>query len=169
VPVAAAARRATARSGPGPWTLGQLPLFLAESPLAPSAAGYRGRVASHPARPQLGLFDNPVRVFSLDELAATVRRLERERPGRTMAELSGAVFTELAIKPTRRAADLVAEAIRLARPRQPGTEITGSQWQASTSEVRNWALSAGFELGADGTIPGPAITAYNQIHPGRPY
>ena len=98
-----------------------------------------------------------------------VRKLERERPGRTVEELSGAVFTELAIKRTQRAADLVAEAIRLARPRQPGTEITGSQWQASTSEVRNWALSAGFELGADGTIPGPAITAYNQIHPGRPY
>ena len=126
-------------------------------------------MASHPAHPQLGLFDNPVRVFSLDELAETVRKLERERPGRTVEELSGAVFTELAIKRTRRAADLVAEAIRLARPRQPGTEITGSQWQASTSEVRNWALSAGFELGADGTIPGPAITAYNQIHPGRPY
>ena len=126
-------------------------------------------MASHPARSQLGLFDNPVRVFSLDELAATVRKLERERPGRTVEELSGAVFTELAIKRTQRAADLVAEAIRLARPRQPGTEITGSQWQASTSEVRNWALSAGFELGADGTIPGPAITAYNQIHPGRPY
>ena len=126
-------------------------------------------MASHPARTPLGLFDNPVRVFSLDELAATVRKLERERPGRTVEELSGAVFTELAIKRTRRAADLVAEAIRLARPRQPGTEITGSQWQASTSEVRNWALSAGFELGADGTIPGPAITAYNQVHPGRPY
>ncbi len=120
-------------------------------------------MASHPARTPLGLFDNPVRVFSLDELAETVRKLERERPGRTVQELSGAVFTELAIKRTRRAADLVAEAIRLARPRQPGTEITGSQWQASTSEVRNWALSAGFELGADGTIPGPAITAYNQV------
>ena len=51
-------------------------------------------------RPQLGLFDNPVRVFSLDELAATVRKLERERPGRTAEELSGAVFTELAIKRT---------------------------------------------------------------------
>jgi hypothetical protein len=99
-------------------------------------------VASHAARPPLGLFDNPVRVFSLDELAETVRRLERERPGRTVEELSGAVFTELAIKRTQRAADLVAEAIRLARPRRPGTEITGSQWQASTSEVRNWALSA---------------------------
>ena len=132
-------------------------------------ARYRGRMASHPVRPQLGLFDNPVRVFSLDELAATVRKLERERPGRTVEELSGAVFTELAIKRTQRAADLVAEAIRLARPRQPGTEITGSRWQASTAEVRNWALSAGFELGAAGTIPGPAITAYNQTHPGRPY
>ncbi len=126
-------------------------------------------MASHPARTPLGLFDNPVRVFSLDELAATVRKLERERPRRTVEELSAAVFTELAIKRTRRAADLVAEAIRLARPREPGTEITGSQWQASTSEVRNWALSAGFELGADGTLPGPAITAYNQIHPSRPY
>jgi hypothetical protein len=79
------------------------------------------------------------------------------------------VFAELAIQRTRRAADLVAEAIRLARSRQPGTEITGSQWQAATSEVRDWALSAGFELGADGTISAPAITAYNQIHPGRPY
>ena len=123
-------------------------------------------MASHPVRPQLGLFDNPVRVFGLDELAEAVRKLERERPGRTMEELSGA---ELAIKRTRRAADLVAEAIRLARPPQPETEITGSQWQASTSEVRNWALGAGFELGAGATIPGPAITAYNQTHSDRPY
>jgi hypothetical protein len=44
-------------------------------------------MASHPARTPLGLFDNPVRVFSLDELAATVRKLERERPGRTVEEL----------------------------------------------------------------------------------
>jgi hypothetical protein len=64
-------------------------------------------MASHPARIPLGLFDNPVRVVSLDELAAT----ERERPGCTVEELSG----------------------------------------------------------ADGTIPGPGITAYNEIHPGRPY
>ena len=34
-------------------------------------AGYRGRMASYPARTPLGLFDNPVHVFSLDELAAT--------------------------------------------------------------------------------------------------
>ena len=126
-------------------------------------------MSSHPRRPQLGLFDNPVRVFSLDELTETVRKLEREQPGRTAEELSRAVFTELAMKRTRRATELVAEAIRLARPRRTGTEITGSQWQASTSEVRTWALSAGFELAADGAVPGQAITAYNQVHPDRPY
>lgn len=109
-----------------------------------------------------------MRVFSLDELAKAVRKLERERPGRTVEELSRAVFTELAIKPTRRAVDVVAEAIRLARPRRPSAEITGSEWQASTSEVRNWALGAGFDLGADRTIPGPAITAYNRVRPDHP-
>lgn len=124
---------------------------------------------SHPARPQLGLFDNPVRVYSLDELAETVRKLERERRGRTAEELSRAVFDELAMKRTRRAAELVDEAIRLARSRQPRAEITGSRWQASTQEVQTWALSAGFELGSNGTIPEQAITAYNQTHPNRPY
>jgi hypothetical protein len=132
-------------------------------------AGYGNSMPSYRARPQLGLFDNPVRAFSLDELAETVRKLECEQPGLTAAELSGAVFAELSIKRTRRAADLVAEAIRLARARQPRTEITGSPRQAGTSEVRDWALSAGFELGADGAIPGPAITAYNQLHADRPY
>jgi hypothetical protein len=124
---------------------------------------------SRPARPQLGLFDNPVRAYSLDELADTVRKLERERPGQTTGELSRAVFDELAMKRTRRAAELVDEAIRLARARQPHAEITGSRWQASTHEVRKWALSAGFELGSDGTIPEQAITAYNQTNPDRPY
>lgn len=122
-----------------------------------------------PARPQLGLFDNPVRVFSLEELAETVRALERKQPGRTADELSRAVFTELAMKRTRRAAELVAEAIRLARAREPRAEITGSRWQASTREVRNWALSAGFDLGSNSSIPEQAITAYNQTHPDRPY
>jgi hypothetical protein len=122
-----------------------------------------------PTRPQLGLFDNPVRVFSLEELTETVRALEREQPGRTVDELSRAVFAELAMKRTRRAADLVAEAIRVARTREPRAEITGSRWQASTSVVRSWALSAGFELGSDGSIPEQAITAYNQTHPDRPY
>jgi hypothetical protein len=124
---------------------------------------------SRPSRHQLGLFDNPVRVFSLDELTKTVRALERERPGQTADELSRAVFAELAMKRTRRAAELVAEAIRVARAQDPRAEITGSSWQASTTEVRNWALTAGFELGGDGSIPAQAITAYNQTHPDRPY
>ena len=68
-----------------------------------------------PAGPQLGLFDNPVRVFSLEELTQTVRTLERQQPGRTVDELSSAVFAELGMKRTRRAADLVTEAIRMAR------------------------------------------------------
>ncbi|HUK70731.1 MAG TPA: hypothetical protein VLW50_18565 [Streptosporangiaceae bacterium] len=122
-----------------------------------------------PARPQLGLFDNPVGAFSLEELADTVRALERKLPGRTVDELYRAVFAELAMKRTRRAAELVAEAIRVARAREPRPEITGSRWQASTRDVRNWALGAGFELGADGSIPEQAITAYNQTHPDRPY
>jgi hypothetical protein len=122
-----------------------------------------------PARRQLGLFDNPVGDFSLDELADTVRVLERDRPGRTADELSRAVFAKLAMKRTRRAAELVAEAIRLARAREPRPEIAGSRWQAGTREVRDWALGAGFELGADGSIPEQAIAAYNQTHPERPY
>jgi hypothetical protein len=122
-----------------------------------------------PAGAQLGLFDNPVRVFSLEELTKTVRKLERERPGRTVGELSRAVFAELAMKQTRRATDLVAEAIRMAREREPRAEITGTQWQASTSEVRKWAAGNGFQIASDGTIPGQAIAAYNQTHPDRPY
>ncbi|HEY3951973.1 MAG TPA: hypothetical protein VGM53_01240 [Streptosporangiaceae bacterium] len=122
-----------------------------------------------PIRPPLGLFDNPVRAFSLEELTETVRTLERQRPGQTAEELSRAVFTELAMKRTQRAAELVAEAIRMARPREPHADITGSQWQASTQEVRNWALSGGFQIGDDGHIPDQAIMAYNQTHPARPY
>jgi hypothetical protein len=122
-----------------------------------------------PDRLQPGLFDNPVRIFSLEELAETVRELERRHPGQTAAELSRAVFAELAMKRTRRAAELVAEAIRVARAREQHAEIAGSRWQASTSEVRNWALNAGFELGSDGSVPEQAIAAYNQTHPDRPY
>ncbi len=70
---------------------------------------------------------------------------------------------------TRRSAELVAEAIRLARAKEPRGEISGSQWQASTAQVRNWALNAGFEISADGSIPEQAITAYNQTHPDHPY
>jgi hypothetical protein len=122
-----------------------------------------------PSGPQRGLFDNPVRAFSLEELTETVQALERQQPGRTVDALTSAVFTELAMKRTRRAADLVAEAIRIARARQPRAEITGSRWQAGTSEVREWAAGNGFQIGTDGTIPEQAIAAYNQTHPGRPY
>lgn len=122
-----------------------------------------------PSGPQRGLFDNPVRAFSLEEIAETVRELERQQPGRTIDELTSAVFTELAMKRTRRAADLVAEAIRIARARHPRAEITGSRWQAGTSEVREWAAGNGFQVSADDTIPEQAITAYNQTHPDRPY
>jgi hypothetical protein len=120
-------------------------------------------------RTQLGLFDNPVGAFSLEELAETVRALEAERPGRTAEELSRAVFAELGMKRTRRAAELVAEAIRLTRTREPRAEIAGSGWQASTREVRDWALRAGFDLRGDGAIPEQAIAAYNETHPDRPY
>jgi hypothetical protein len=98
-----------------------------------------------PARRQLGLFDNPVRDFTLDEFTETLRALERERPGRTADELSRAVFSKLAVRRTRRAAELVAEAIRLARtgspaPRSParggrpapGRSGTGRSAQASS-------------------------------------
>jgi hypothetical protein len=118
---------------------------------------------------QLGLFDNPVCDITLEELAETVRKLEREQPGQTVDEITRAVFAELAMKRTKRAADLVAEAIRIARPRPLRAQITGTPRQASTSEVRAWAESCGFHITADGLIPAPAITAYNQTHPDRPY
>jgi hypothetical protein len=122
-----------------------------------------------PAGIQLGLFDNPVRVFSLAELTEIVRKLERQQPGRTVAEITSAVFDELGMKRTARARDLVAEAIRIARENKPRTEITGSRWQAGTSEVRDWAAANAFQIGTDGTIPALAISAYNQTHPDRPY
>jgi hypothetical protein len=76
-------------------------------------------VGRMPHRPPLGLFDNEVRLYGLDELTETVRLLERSQPGRTAGELSDAVFAELAMKRSRRAVELVAEAIRRARSREP--------------------------------------------------
>ena len=78
---------------------------------------------------------------------------------RTADQLTQAVFAELAVKRTRRAAELIAEAIRLARPQEPRAEITGSQWQASTEEVRNWARRA---------ASSPAPTAASRNRPSRP-
>ena len=46
------------------------------------AASYRNRMPPRSSGRQLGLFDNPVRAFSLEELAEAVRELERRRPGR---------------------------------------------------------------------------------------
>jgi hypothetical protein len=126
-------------------------------------------MVSRPVRPPVGLFDNPVRVFSLAELAQTVRALERVRPGLTVDQLASSVFAELAMKRTRRAEELVAEAIRLARTSPPRAEIAGSAWQASSQEVRDWAVGAGFEVDADGSIPEQAIAADNETHPDRPY
>jgi hypothetical protein len=84
-------------------------------------------------------------------------------------ELARSVFAELAMKRMRRAEELVAEAIRMARPRPPRAEITGSRWQAITQEVRDRAVSASFELDVDGSIPEQAIPAYNETHPDRAY
>jgi len=133
------------------------------------AAGYGSRMPPRLFGRQLGLFDNPVGAFSLEELVDAVRELERKQPGQTVEEISSAMFAGLAMKRTRRASDLVSEAIRIARARGPRAEITGSRWQASTSEVRQWAAASGFRIDPDGTIPGPAIAAYNQTHPDRPY
>jgi hypothetical protein len=119
--------------------------------------------------PQRGLFDNPVRFFSLEELTETVRAVEHANPGQTVDELARAVFAELGMKRTRRATELVAEAIRLARDGSPRKDVAGSRWQASTAEVRDWALAAGFEIGGDGGIPARAIATYNETHPDRPY
>lgn len=118
---------------------------------------------------QPGLFDNPSGMYHLDEFTDTVRMLERELPGRAVDELAQAVFTELGLKRTRRAADLVAEAIRRARARGPGAEIAGSRSQASTAEVREWAVAAGFDVAGEGRLPAHAISAYNQLHPEHPY
>ena len=122
-----------------------------------------------PHRPPLGLFGNPVQLYSLDELIETVRALEVKQPGRTAEALSAEVFAELGMNRTQRAADLVAEAIRRARSHGPRTDITGSLWQASTREVKDWALRAGYELGPGDALPEHAIAAYNETHPDRPY
>ncbi len=57
------------------------------------------------------------------------------------------------MKRARRATELIAEAILLARTREPRAHITWLQQQASTEEVRNWARRACSEAGTDGSIP----------------
>ena len=65
------------------------------------------------------------------------------------------------------AVELVAEAIRRARSREPREGIGGSRWQAGTAKCGP-ALRAGYEFLADGAIPEHAIAAYNETHPDRP-
>jgi hypothetical protein len=84
--------------------------------------------------------------------------------------MSGAVFAELAMARSQRAADLVAEAIRRARSRGTHEDVSASGWQAGTAEVRAWALRAGYEIASDGdALPERAIMAWNETHPDRPY
>lgn len=131
-------------------------------PVAAPRTGMSGR--------QLGLFGNPVSAFRLEELVETVRELERAQPGQTVAELSAGVAAELGIQRSRRAGELIAEAIRLARPaRAPQPEIAPTRWQAGTAEVREWAAARGFPAGPGGGVPAAAISAWNQAHPDRPY
>jgi hypothetical protein len=130
-----------------------------ETPSAAHALSERFPIAPASAKfsaPLIGIFsaratlvDEDVRLYSLDELTETVRLLERSQPGPTAAELSNAVFAELAMKRSRRAVELVAEAIRRVRAREPRGDIGGSRWQAGIAEVRAWALRAGYEIPAD--------------------
>ena len=73
------------------------------------------------------------------------------------------------MKRSRRAVELVAEAIRLARSREPREDIGGSGWQAGTAEVRAWARRGGFEIPADGAISEHGIAAYKEATQDRPY
>jgi len=71
------------------------------------------------------------------------------------------------VEPAQYSEQIIGQLMAAVPPGSPLT--TGSRWQASTQEVRDWAASAGFETGADGSIPEQAIAAYNETHPDRPY
>lgn len=119
---------------PSPRAASRTPWITGTTDLVISATA---AIRRHAAR-QLGLFDDPVRALSPEELTQTVRKPERQRPGQTVDAISSAVFAELAMKRTRRASDLVTEAIRIARQRKLRAEITRTLWRASTSEVSAW-------------------------------
>lgn len=121
--------------------------------------------------PQRGLFDNPVSAFSVEELTGTVRRLDGRSPELPVARLTEEVLNELAIKPTRRAREIITESIRLARrhARDRLGDITATAWQAGADEVRAWARTARYEVDDQDAIPEAVITAYNHAHPDRPY
>lgn len=121
--------------------------------------------------PQRALFDNPVSAFSIEELTGTVRRLDARRPELSVTQLTEDVLNELAIKPTRRAREIITESIRLARrhARDRLGDITATAWQAGADEVRAWARTARYEIDDQDAIPEAVITAYNRAHPDRPY
>ena len=108
----------------------------------PPAASYAGGIAGKAVETILiQIVTAPVRAFSLEKLTETVRTLEHQRPGHNVEELSCAVLAELARKRTRRPANLVPEAIRMARTaatcRSP---VPGAR---PASEVREWGSRAG--------------------------
>ena len=108
----------------------------------PPAASYAGGIVGKAVETILiQIVTAPVRAFSLEKLTETVRTLEHQRPGHNVEELSCAVLAELARKRTRRPANLVPEAIRMARTaatcRSP---VPGAR---PASEVREWGSRAG--------------------------
>jgi len=141
---------------------------------APSPRPHRGADLAAPrlrTGPQRGLFDNPVSAFSIEELTGTVRRIGGRSPELPVTRLTEEVLDELAIKPTRRAREIITESIRLARrpARDRLGDITATAWQAGADEVRAWARTARYELDDQDAIPEAVITAYNHAHPDRPY
>jgi hypothetical protein len=134
--------------------------------------GAQQRMPRVRAGQQRGLFDNPVGYFGTEELvAAALERIATGDPGGTAAQLAADILDELGIKPTRRAKELVAEAIRLARrglrPRLDG--VAGSACRAGEDEVRGWARTVGYATDDGDVLPHAVISAYNNSHPDRPF
>jgi hypothetical protein len=121
---------------------------------------------------QRGLFDNPVGFFSTEELtAAVLERLAIRDPGTPATQLVAELLDELAIKPTPRAKELAAEAVRLARRgmRPRLDSVAGSAWRAAEDEVREWARAARYTVTDADAIPHDVVAAYNAAHPERPF
>lgn len=120
---------------------------------------------------QRALFDNPVGEFSTEEIIAVIRELGHtggEPP--SVAELADGVLDKLAIKRTRRAREVVMDAIRLARRAEATPhDIAPTALQAGGAEVRAWARAARYDVDEHEPIPAAVIAAYNRAHPDRPY
>jgi hypothetical protein len=121
--------------------------------------------------PQRALFNNPVIAFSIQELTDTVRRLDDRGREQTVTQLTDDVLNELAIKPTRRAKEIITQSIWLARrgARNQLSDVTATAWQAGADEVRAWARAARYDIDDQDAIPGEVTAAYNHAHPDRPY